>query len=244
MKETPMLMSTPMVKATQEDRKTCTRRIILPQPKPCRHKEVFGVSDPNHNKPPDWQGQILDWVGYKYSNREHFFCFVCGNGLKHIDTWSSHGIICPYGQVGDLLYIKETHYKYGRWLVNVDSLGKAGKHRWVFSPLNNEVRYYDNPPENVITDRNMEGWVKRPSIFMFKKDARIWREITGVRAERLQDITEEGARAEGVEAQGSYQTTTWIKPFIKLWDSLNAERGYGWDTNPWVWPIDYKRVVK
>ena len=249
MKETGILMSTPMVKATLEDRKTCTRRIMLPQPEPCRHKEVFGEGNPGWDKPPDWQGNIIDWVGYKYEGRQGWFCQVCGIGLKFIDEWSGHGIICPYGQVGDLLYVRETFYtdeEMGNMVIyKADSL---------------KDRYNYNGPWN-------------PSIFMPKWAARIWLEITGVRAERLQGISAKDAIAEGieyrdeewmyVEANGNkhlLDSTTpqykrydgkgddWTRcpqlSFRTLWNSLNAERGYGWDTNPWVWVIDYKRIEK
>ena len=82
----------------------------------------------------------------------------------------------------------------------------------------------------------------RPSIFMPRWASRILLEITEVRAERLQEITEEDAVAEGVK---SYYTlpsgeTTARYHFSVLWDSLNAKCGYGWDKNPWVWVISFK----
>ena len=73
----------------------------------------------------------------------------------------------------------------------------------------------------------------RPSIHMPKAAARIWLEVTDVRVERVQDITEEDAQAEGVDS---------LADFIELWDKLNAKRGYGWDTNPWVWVIEFRVV--
>ena len=219
MKETGLLLSTPMVKATLEDRKTCTRRVILPQPK---HQLI--------------QNAAGNW---RYADREG----VAPNS----PTWK-----CPYGQVGDLLYIKETHYKYGLWELTGEKTA-TGKPEWEFISLNDDVRYYDNPPSSICKGRRDFGWFKRPSIFMFKKDARLWLKITGVRDERLWEIDSWDCIHEGIRRKELFHphglmidkpNAQLISEFQTLWDSLNAERGYGWDTNPMVWPIDYKRVVK
>ncbi|MBU9164233.1 hypothetical protein [Burkholderia multivorans] len=89
-----------------------------------------------------------------------------------------------------------------------------------------------------------------PSIHMPRWASRITLEITGVRAERLQSISESDARAEGVTIEdhhmrgycaGAYQPPS-VRAFHDLWDSLNAARGYGWDVNPWVWVVEFRRV--
>lgn len=88
----------------------------------------------------------------------------------------------------------------------------------------------------------------RPSIHMPKWAARIFLEITGVRAERLQNISEEDAVAEGTGAlYEAYQKATGNLPvfdrevFAWFWDLLNAKRGYGWESNPFVWIVDFRR---
>ena len=73
---------------------------------------------------------------------------------------------------------------------------------------------------------------------MPRKASRITLEITDVRAERLQDITNKDARAEGL-ARGTVYPRMW---FEDLWDSINAKRGFGWDVNPFVWVITFKKV--
>ncbi|KKL84577.1 hypothetical protein LCGC14_1963340 [marine sediment metagenome] len=194
MKETGILMSAPMVKAILEDRKTCTRRIMLPQP----HIE---------------QG-ILRWDKWKNTKS-----FVSINMTDHPDLAIPY---CPYGQVGDRLWVRETF--------RINIIGG--------------VSYK--------ADEN-ESWIGKwkPSIFMPKKFARLWLEITGVRAEHLQDIDSWDCIHEGI-LQKYYSrfhnmfidkpNSQLISEFHVPWDSINAKRGYGWDTNPFVWPIDYKRV--
>jgi hypothetical protein len=133
---------------------------------------------------------------------------------------------CPYGEPGDLLWVRETWF-------NPDYEACGTK--------TNEMSYYR------ATDVSDE-WSWRPSIHMPKWAARLWLRVTDVRVERLQDISEEDARAEAsVKRQlktnyGGGNSATWH--FRRLWDSINAKRGYGWDTNPWVWVVSFEREDK
>ncbi len=87
-----------------------------------------------------------------------------------------------------------------------------------------------------------------PSIHMPKWATRTWKELLEIRAERIQDITEQDARAEGVKAKyvGGHITLTnqeyysYRAAFVDLWNHLNGKRGYGMDTNPYVWVLVYK----
>jgi len=94
--------------------------------------------------------------------------------------------------------------------------------------------------------RNSGKW--RPSIHMPRKASRITLEVVSVRAERLQDITEDDAIAEGVtpvEVEVLGQGVTEFShrlAFEGLWDSLYAKRGIGWDAKPWVWRVEFRRV--
>lgn len=82
----------------------------------------------------------------------------------------------------------------------------------------------------------------RPSIFMPRWASRITLEITDVRVERLQDITEEDARAESVGSCGpGGDCNCDTKRFAKLWDQINGKRA-AWDSNPWVWRVAFKRI--
>ena len=77
---------------------------------------------------------------------------------------------------------------------------------------------------------------------MPRKVSRIDLEITDIRVERLQDIRNEGAIAEGIYYVHKNRGCQNISFFRKLWDSINAKRGYPWKDNPWVWVVEFKRI--
>jgi hypothetical protein len=88
------------------------------------------------------------------------------------------------------------------------------------------------------------GW--RPSIFMPRWASRITLEITGVRVERVRDISESDAKAEGVTPSivgRDFDYLGYRAGFQSLWDSINSKRGYSWASNPWVWVVEFKRVT-
>jgi hypothetical protein len=73
--------------------------------------------------------------------------------------------------------------------------------------------------------------------------SRLTLEVTGVRVERLQEISEADAIAEGIPAFKPSPSKIPRLHYASLWDSLNAKRGFGWDKNPWVWVVEFKRVT-
>jgi hypothetical protein len=89
-------------------------------------------------------------------------------------------------------------------------------------------------------ERDAKGMTPRwrPSIHMPRWASRIALEVTGVRVETLNMITAGDAEAEGVDAS----TCGNIVAYQRLWDSINAKRGYGWEKNPWVWVVEFKMV--
>ncbi len=211
------------VRAIQEGRKTNTRRLN-------------GLAKVN-KQPDEWEYQGLNVYG------QHLFY---PKGEDYPDEWD--GLVrCPYGQVGDRLWVRETHYRWGRWVPN--GLSKTGKQKWTFKAGTFEVLYMDNPPTlNVLRNSNrMErGWFKRPAIFMPRWASRITLEITGVKVERIQEITHEDAEDEGIDFDtplNDYGTGSIVKDtFAALWDSINAKRGFGWDVNPWDLALTFKVV--
>lgn len=122
-------------------------------------------------------------------------------------------------QPGDILWVRET------WC---ESLGQAGKYFYrAYAGPRDEMKEYAH---------SFNRW--RPSIHMPREAARIFLRVTGVRVERLKDITAMQAMDEGF--------TGW-NDFVKLWDSTikPADRTrYGWYANPWVWVIDFERISK
>ena len=86
---------------------------------------------------------------------------------------------------------------------------------------------------------------------MPKDIARIWLEITGMKVERLQDISQEDARAEGSKLWipeddnlKQYTNGSYRNGFHELWDNINIKRGYPWSSNPWVWMIEFRRIER
>ena len=131
-----------------------------------------------------------------------------------------------YGVAGDRLWVRET------WKPTRSSVNDTTYMRYRADDSRLPV---DHPLGGTQTDR----W--RPSIHMFRWASRIDLEITGVRVERLQDIDNSDAWREGCFALGDCDCTA-SRQFQILWDSINEKRGFGWDVNPWVWVISFKRV--
>jgi hypothetical protein len=155
---------------------------------------------------------------------------------------------CPY-QVGMTLWVRETFYGYGKWIKN--GLSKTGKLKWKFISIDRPncktFRYFDNPPKNILKNKQrIEGWYKRPSIFMPKSAARIFLKVTDIRVERVQDIETNDIEKEGVMSNlnpdGFDYYANMTHKWINLWDSINKDRGYGWNTNCFVWVYTFKRI--
>ena len=148
--------------------------------------------------------------------------------------------ICP----GDTLYVRETVWQKIGYYLDIDGETKPS---WY-----NEFKYVasDEKPE---TGWNY-SWAKRPSIHMPKEAARIWLKVTDVRVERLQEITEDGAKAEGANFKNGKNVgfeekmnRTAIERFAEIWNSTikKSDRDrYGWNANPWVWVIEFERYKK
>lgn len=151
-------------------------------------------------------------------------------GTRQTWGWSR----CPFGQVGDQLWVRETFS---------DVYGNGGDEE---ERLEHVMYKADGD-----TDPYVIGGRWTPSIHMPRWASRIQLEITGVRVERLQNISEEDAFAEGVnnkiaaEAVHKAPSRFTLLPatvhgYAHLWDSINGAGA--WETNPWVWAIDFKRT--
>lgn len=184
------------------------------------------------------------------TNRPRWNCI----GFLGWDDGHGYEIKCPYGPVGTTLWVRETTFLYGRWAKN--GLAKSGKQKWKFIwDKSKPVLYMDCPPDDIKRLKTDVGYFKRPSIHMPHEACRLRLEITDIKPERLQDISEEDAMAEGITSYwaephrddapfigaakelGADLCFTRRKAFQQLWDSINAKRGHGWDKNDWVWAI-------
>jgi len=166
------------------------------------------------------------------------------NGKWVWDTLD-YELTTPYGQLGDRLWVRETWKIIGldhtpnNYRLEIQYKSDS-KRRWFCVGKREFDKYSINPTSAWGAD---DKW--RPSIFMPRWASRITLEIINIRVERVQDISEEDAMTEGatpilVDPDGG--SCPHIEGYIKLWDSINAKRGYGWDTNPYVWVIEFKRV--
>lgn len=250
-KERPILMSAPMVLAALADLKTETRRVIKPQPS---EKWVDGGYAP------------IEGVG-RFFNRTAVTNRLPArpepDGLIDYSAPVPEclTIECPYGKVGDRLWVKETFaftvddasfigYTPPEHASMADAFRSVGIKRaeeegWILYRADNEH------PD---VDGDELRW--SPSLFMPRWASRLTLEITSVKVQRIQEISEGNARAEGIEVRmaGSFPMYRDysgsdevfghlpIRSFASLWDSINEKRGFGWDSNPHVWVIGFKRV--
>ncbi|AIT19297.1 hypothetical protein BTN_2264 [Burkholderia thailandensis E254] len=174
--------------------------------------------------------------GYRWLNVDVGTMVNDGGHKKHItDLPRRHGV------AGDRLWVRETTYDVerngfvGPVFVESDEGTHAAAWGWGESDDPDYVEPYELR--------------KRPAIHMPRSMARITLEVIGVRAERLQSIEWDEAIAEGIPdprraGRRVDPVEGTVAQFRQLWDGLNAARGYGWDTNPWVWRIEFRRVKK
>lgn len=219
----PIIFSGPMVRAIFERRKTQTRRVIRPKPS--------------------------DDVSMGYYSKTLGAWQWCDGMNNHIwpppKNRKGAGVSCPYGQPGDLLWVRET-WGWHQW----DDASIQGKRHPVYRA--------DGESPGPMDFGEPGFWM--PSIHMPRALSRLTLRITDVRVERLQDISEDDARAEGVdndcwidgEAMSSvwfnYQRNCWdgglsgaADSFRTLWDSINANKhGRAWGQNPWVWALSFE----
>lgn len=140
---------------------------------------------------------------------------------KNSPGWGS---ICPYGQPGDRLWLRET------W-AQPTTLDPGPTFYRADYP-SSAAGYENLPPASKIR------W--KPSIHMFRHQSRITLEVTEVRVQRLREISVNDAFAEGCGISTDKDN---LNDFQNLWDSINGKRpGYDWQSNPWVWAVSFKRI--
>lgn len=223
-KERPIIFSSEMVRAILEGRKTQTRRVIKPQP-------VWKYPG-NYER-----GHVMSF------NRGVWHATV-GFGM----ACESHAFEnCPYGKPGDRLWVRET------WIP--DPTDDDTWDYYCFSDgrimnLNALPRRYKNPSHVIYksTWGNL-GLKWKKSIHMPRWASRITLEITNVRVERLQDIRLKDIYAEGlndnIDIVGHKVDKRFFGYYLfkELWNSINDKK-YPWESNPWVWVIEFNLLSR
>ena len=207
MKERPLLFSAPMVRALIAGTKSQTRRVV---------------------KAPGWDPASPEYgglTGIKQHADERI-------GLQayfwHARSALAHGVRCPYGQPGDRLWVRETWREWSdaAWHYAADGL-VLPKQR-------------DRELAEFLAQRapfTWESYTWRPSIHMPRAASRITLEVTGVRVERLQDISTRDCWAEGIAASPDVDP---VHEYRELWELING-RG-SWESKSWVWIVEFRRV--
>lgn len=223
MKERPILFSCPMVKAILEGRKTQTRRVLTPQPRHTQYHSWRGKDT--------YEGEHRMWC-WKDLVLENIWDFPNGSDRKELALRS------PYGEPGDRLWLREAYWAWGKWTPN--GVTATGRKRWKFIAVGGSIRYQENRPKETVKRDGECGWVHRHARYMLKAHSRITLEITDVRVQRLQEITNEDAFAEGCDFRLA-RTPNHVGAFASLWDSINGKT-HPWESNPWVWAVSFKRI--
>lgn len=171
-------------------------------------------------------------------------------GFWFVESYHSPAWKCPYGKPGDRLWVRETFSRDATsmypcppvWYRASESIESDGIHT---CPKDKQLPWADC----LACWEERHGKFKwRPSIFMPRWASRITLEVTGVRVERLQEISEADAKAEGIEElshgfrdylQRDVQMDA-VSSYESLWESINGAGS--WDANPWVWVIEFKRL--
>lgn len=213
----------PMVRALLDGTKTQTRRAMKQQPKNGWAPEL----------PP-----VLGRITSPHSKRGKFGVFLrrgLGTDFPEADL-----VPCPYGQPGDQLWVREA------WCGEVD----ADTSQLIYNEDGNTYKcLYRADGHHVALDdgdgfskTNKDGSEASPwksPIHMPRWASRITLEITGVRVERLQEISEADAKAEGAHTVFTGDDA-YRRGYGQIWESINGPGS--WDLNPWVWVVEFRRI--
>lgn len=223
MTDRPMLMSAPMVRAILNGTKTQTRRAL-------------------RAKPP---ADIVDFCTFHNPDGEGLAHFGFDPVKRELQGWFA---VCPYGQVGDRLWVREA------WMPDPPCDGTWGYTAWAGNRIGRIAAVPERFQHPAFCNYSASWphaddlrWT--PSIHMPRWASRITLEITDVRVERLQDISEADAMAEGIVAtrggfglpDGShFHTIDPRESYWSLWEAINGPGSV--DANPWVWCVSFSPI--
>ena len=240
-KERPILFSGAMVRALLAGTKTQTRRVVKRLGCQCGEwlpQEMSAITDEG-------------WQTTGHSGR--WWCEICAS--------DEDAVMCPYGKPWDRLWVKETFSTDAitmypcplAWYRATDFNDRSDLNDWHVCPKVSRGRYADCLA--CWEEREGRKFKWKPSIFMPRHLSRITLEIVRVRVERLQEISEGDAVAEGIHrfevnecvyfhwrksAPTEEHFTSGVMAYRDLWESINGPGS--WELNPWVWVVEFKRV--
>ena len=224
-KERPIIFSSEMIRAILDNRKRQTRRVVKFRTKSAK---LFGQQQEHFELKSAYPAREKGWIFWSSDSP----------GLAEFTKRAySDGITSPYGEPGDRLWVKEAWYTSKKY----DPLPPAKfpvEAKTIFRYLGSRAK-----PE----------WAgrTRSARFMPRWASRITLEIVNVRVERLQDVSDDDAKAEGFEYYGEtlfkdygeiLAEHTAIYKYASYWDLLNARQGFLWKSNPWVWMIEFRML--
>lgn len=213
----PILFKHEMVRAILEDRKTQTRRVVKPLPGSGWRTETAN-SDTLR----------LGMITSPHPKKGKFGLFTRREIHPGSGKYEHDLVPCPYGAPGDLLWVRESFFR-------AHATGRDVLDEAISIPLDRCVYEEDYLPNLGFC----QSWMKKPSIHMPRWASRLTLEITNVRVERLQDISEADAVAEGVEPEfldGEIYATA-KDAFSTLWESINGPGS--WALDPLVWVVEF-----
>jgi hypothetical protein len=247
MAEHPIIFSSDMVRAILAGKKTQTRRVIPVNFKLCANQGGFKIKEWKYKYCTIWNEICVSSTWHTF-DKDGVGGF---NGVesdfetaekKVIEAAILQGFMkTRYGWAGDRLWVRERFSKE----IEITHIAERDRET-------GNIRYHVDGTEKYPTNNHtVKYWHSCPSVFMPRVASRILLEITGMRVQRLQDITEEDAIAEGFQKipcnydENGMATSVNQDPlneFEHCWDSINYKRGYGWYTNPLVLAIEFEVV--
>jgi len=218
-KEHSLIFSGPMVNAILDGRKTQTRRIVT-------HIASIGrITEFGRSTTKGYDGTFRD-SKLRWHDLDHDELLVR----------------CPYGNIGSNIWVRET------WrLLDCNNQGCCIEYNTIAESEKDIVFSNEKSRKQAWHYINKNGWIS--PIYMPRWASRIDLRITDISVERVQDITEEDVEAEGCLLAEGYEELVrtfyqypYREVFQDLWNFLNAKRGFPWESNPWVWKIEFERV--
>ena len=248
-----------MVQAEQQGRKDRTRR-------------TKGLEEINKN--PDYYIWLKDYNQMEIPKKaipfdDKFYYAFTG---KHNNS-TLVIVDCPYGKPGDILWVRETFYAFGKWVKNGTTKTGKQKYKFIDCTMNNKLRYeYPDTiekninPLGISTKKNNQlRWYKRSALFMPKKACRTFLKVKSGRPERLQEISQNDCVHEGIEQllmssmqklmAGSERFRNYLKKPTIFNEALKPYESFkslwisingpdSWNKNPWVWVIEFERTKR